>query len=107
MQNWNDTLSGGERQRLMVARLLFHAPTFAILDEATSAVRPFVGGLHGCGLLRKNVPTEKIRRAYCERKQASLGPPPPGGAKIDHAISQFCRKTRTSSAGFVVVNFSG
>ena len=39
VQNWNDTLSGGERQRLMVARLLFHAPTFAILDEATSAVR--------------------------------------------------------------------
>ncbi|KAI4235036.1 MAG: hypothetical protein L6R40_006582 [Gallowayella cf. fulva] len=70
-KEWKDVLSGGEKQRMAFARLLYHEPRFAIIDEGTSAVSSDVEGLlyESCktrGITVVVVSTRVSLKRYCD-----------------------------------------
>jgi len=44
-REWRETLSGGDQQKIAWARLFYHKPKYAVLDEATSLVPVEMEGL--------------------------------------------------------------
>ncbi|KAI4099759.1 MAG: hypothetical protein LQ339_005781 [Xanthoria mediterranea] len=70
-KEWKDVLSGGEKQRMAFARLHYHEPRFAIIDEGTSAVSSDVEGLlyETCkarGITVVIVSTRVSLKRYCD-----------------------------------------
>jgi len=72
--DWSAILSGGERQRISIARLYYHRPTFALLDESTSAVHEEIEDsiYQGCRELGITMLTVSHRRSLRKHHATEL-----------------------------------
>jgi ATP-binding cassette subfamily D (ALD) long-chain fatty acid import protein len=66
---WKDVFSGGEKQRVGIARLLYHEPRYAFIDEGTSAVSSDVEGL-----LYERAKAKGISTFSLSRSSSIMGP---------------------------------
>uniref|UniRef100_A0A7E4ZUY0 ATP-binding cassette sub-family D member 3 n=1 Tax=Panagrellus redivivus TaxID=6233 RepID=A0A7E4ZUY0_PANRE len=94
VQDWMDVLSGGEKQRIAMARLFYHSPQFAILDECTSAVSVDVEGAmyNKCRELGITLFTVSHRKSLWEHHDYFLQMDGRGAYvydKIDDNVQQF------------------
>ncbi|KAJ3129591.1 hypothetical protein HK101_005208 [Irineochytrium annulatum] len=66
-KDWKDVLAGGDKQRVAMARLFYHRPRFAILDECTSCITSNI-------LVRQSVSMdiERIMYTHAQRLGISL-----------------------------------
>jgi len=98
--DWADVLSGGEKQRVGLARLYFHRPHFAILDEATSAINsdeegPFYEHLKELGITVFSIAHRlELRRFHSIELNIA------GDGKGTYSLTELPSNTATTSSKF-------
>jgi ABC-type uncharacterized transport system fused permease/ATPase subunit len=75
---WDEQLSLGEKQRLAMARLFFHVPKFAVLDECTSGVSAsmeayFYSELSRLGITYITICHRPVLKAYHQQNLHLIG----------------------------------
>ena len=79
---WDATLSLGEQQRMQICRVIFHAPSFVVLDEATDAVsqeceKELYGVLYANGMTTLTI-SKRLSLPEYHTHRLMLGVPPNG-----------------------------